>query len=426
MRILFTVNPGTSIFQAMVPLAWALRAAGHEVRFASRPAFADEITQAGLTAVPAGRDFDLGRVLEWTGQDLFEAVRADLPSPWNVVNDPAAVGWEELRDGYAAHVEEVEKPENFPILSGLVAFARAWRPDLVVWEPFSCAGAIAAHACGAAHARLLWGIDVFGAAREHFLSLRDRQPEGERADPLADWLGSYARKYGGEFTESMVTGHFTIDQFPASLQLGAGNVRYERMQYIPYNGPATTPKWLWEPPQRPRVALTMGLTATDIFDGYTINTQELLDELADLEIEVVATVADSERAKLRHIPDNARLLPFVPLHVLAPTCSAVIHHAGPGTLATVARYGVPQIAIPYSFDEPIFADRLEAVGAGIRIPNGAATGRTLREAVCRVLAEDTWARGADALRGEIERLPTPAGLVPRIEELTAKYRTDPR
>ena len=224
----------------------------------------------------------------------------------------------------------------------------------------------------------------------------------------------------------MVTGDFTIDQFPASLQDRAPGIDYASVQYLPYGGPASVPQWLWRRPEKPRVALTMGLSATDIYSGYTIDTQDALDALADLDIELVATVADSERAKLRHIPDNARLLPFVPLHVLAPTCSAVIHHAGPGTLATVARYGVPQIAIPYSFDEPIFADRLEAGGAGIRIPNGAATGRTLREAVCRVLAEDTWARGADALRGEIERLPTPAGLVPRIEELTAKYRTDPR
>ncbi|MER7109322.1 activator-dependent family glycosyltransferase [Streptomyces sp. NPDC000229] len=427
MRVLFTVNPGTSIFQSMVPLAWALRTAGHEVRFASRPAFADEITRAGLTAVPVGRDFDLGRILEWTGQDMYEAARADLPSPWDVVGAPERATWEGMRDGYARIVEEVEKPENFPIIAGLVAFARSWRPDLVIWEPFSAAGAIAAKACGAAHARVLWGIDVFGVAREHFLRLRAEQPAAQRSDPLGEWLGGYARKYGGEFTEDMVTGHFTIDQFPHSLQCGAAGLHYERTQYIPYNGPAITPRWLWQQtPDRPRVALTMGLTATDIFDGYTINTQDVLDSLADLDVEVVATVADTEKAKLARVPDNARLLPFVPLHVLVPTCAAVIHHAGPGTLATVARYGVPQVAIPYSFDEPLFAEKLVAAGAGIRVPNGEATGRTIRAQVQRLLEEDRWARGAAALRDEIEALPTPAGLVPRLEELTVKHRSGQR
>jgi hypothetical protein len=31
-RVLFTVNPERTIFLSMVPLAWALRTAGHEVR----------------------------------------------------------------------------------------------------------------------------------------------------------------------------------------------------------------------------------------------------------------------------------------------------------------------------------------------------------------------------------------------------------
>ncbi|MFE1878083.1 activator-dependent family glycosyltransferase [Streptomyces sp. NPDC059496] len=422
MRILFTVNPGTSIFQAMVPLAWALRTAGHEVRFASRPAFAEEITRAGLTAVPAGRDFDLGRILDWTGTNPFEDVRPGLPAPWDIIDTPGEVPWDVAVEKYERYVEEVEKPENFPLIGGLVEFARSWRPDLVIWEPLSCAGAIAAKACGAAHARILWGLDVFGVAREHFLRLMAEQPAQARRDPLGEWLGGYARKYGSEFTEDMVCGHFTIDQFPVSLQLEAAGLHYERMQYIPYNGPSTVPSWLWKKPERPRIALTLGITATDIFDGYTLDTQDVLDSLADLDIEVVATIADTEKAKLRHVPANARLLPFVPLHVLAPTCDAVIHHAGPGTLATVSRYGVPQIAVPYSFDEPRFADLLQDTGAAVRIPDGAVSGRAIREQVVRLLEDPSFADGAQRLRQEIERLPTPNEMVPRLEELTAVHR----
>ncbi|MCK7624209.1 activator-dependent family glycosyltransferase [Streptomyces sp. RS10V-4] len=422
MRVLFTAAPGTSIFLSMVPLAWALRTAGHEVRFASQPRFADEITRAGLTAVPVGRNYTLSRVMEWAGIDPFEGVRADLPPPWDVVNDPAGATFAHLLKGCAAQVEDIDKPENFPLVAGLVDFARAWRPDLVIWEPFTYAGAIAAKASGAAHARLLWGLDVFGATREHFLRLKAEQPAHARPDPLAEWLGGYARKYGGEFTEDMTTGHFTIDQFPGCLQLEAGHLEYVRMQYVAYNGPASVPKWLWATPARPRVALTMGLTATDLFDGYTINTQDVLDSLADLDIEVVATIADEEKAKLRRIPDNARLLPFVPLHALAPTCSVVIHHAGPGTIGTVARHGVPQLSVPYSFDEPILARRLTERGAGLELPHGKATGQAVREHVLRLLNEPEFRAGAAALRDEMLALPTPNALVPRLEELTARHR----
>ncbi|MFB7632006.1 activator-dependent family glycosyltransferase [Streptomyces sp. NPDC056149] len=422
MRVLFTVIPEKTIFLSMVPLAWALRTAGHEVRFACQPSFAPVVTQAGLTAVPVGRDSDVFRMAR-RDPDGLEAARVGLHAPWDTAEDPSKARWEPMLNGYYDAVEKGHKPENFPMIAGLVEFARHWRPDLVLWDPLTYAGPIAATATGAAHARLLFGADVFGVARAHFLRLKAGRPAGERADHLADWLGGYARKYGAEFTESMTTGHFTIDQFPRSLQIEAPELAYLRMQFVPYNGTATVPGWLWSRPARPRVALTMGLTATDLFDGYTIGAQDVLDALGELDIEVVATLADAERAKLHRVPDNARLLPFVPLHALAPTCAAVIHHAGPGTLGTVARYGVPQLSIPYSFDEPLLARKLAAHGAGLELGHTGATGAAIRDAVQRLLNEPRFTARAAALRDETLALPTPNQLVPRLEELTARHRT---
>ncbi|NUK26338.1 activator-dependent family glycosyltransferase [Streptomyces lunaelactis] len=421
MRVLFTTTPEKTIFMSMVPLAWALRTAGHEVRFASQPKFADTITQAGLTAVPVGRDSDLFRVARTT-PELLEEARAGLHSPWDVAQDPSKAVWEPMRTGYWDAVEEGHKPENFPMVASLVEFARQWKPDLVVWDPLTYAGPIAAKACGAAHARLLFGVDVFGVAREHFLRLKEQQPQAERSDPLADWLGGYARKYGGEYTEDMASGHFTIDQFPRSLQLEAEGLHYERMRYVPYNGSAVVPGWLWKKPAKPRVALTMGMSATDLFSGYTFGLQDVLDSLADLDIEVVATVADSARAALREVPDNARLVPYVALHALAPTCDAVIHHAGPGTLATVARHGVPQLSLPYSFDEPLFASALTAYGAGLHIEPEATSGGAVRAQVLRLLGEPRFRAGAEKLRDEFAALPSPNELVPRIGDLTARHK----
>ncbi|KUL55250.1 glycosyl transferase [Streptomyces sp. NRRL F-4489] len=422
MRVLFAVIPEKTIFLSMVPLAWALRTAGHEVRFACQPSFAPVVTQAGLTAVPVGRDSDVFRVARMDPAEL-EAARAGLHAPWDAAEDPDKARWEPMRDGYYDAVEKGHKPENFPMIAGLVEFARHWRPDLVLWDPLTYAAPIAATAVGAAHARLLFGADVFGVARAHFLRLAQQRPAGDRTDHLAAWLGSYARKFGAEFDEAMVTGHFTIDQFPASLQIEAPGLDYLRMQFVPYNGPATVPGWLWARPERPRVALTMGLTATDLFDGYTISAQDVLTALAELDIEVVATLADSERAALRAVPDNVRLLPFVPLHALAPTCDAVIHHAGPGTLGTVARYGVPQLSIPYSFDEPLLARKLAEHGAGLHIPHTEATGAAIRDQLRRLLTEPSFRARAADLRAELRSLPAPNDLVPRLEDLTARHRT---
>ena len=423
MRVLFTVNPEKTIFLSMVPLAWALRTAGHEVRVASRPSFAGTITQAGLTAVALGRDHDQSRRLAAAGltPEVLEETRAGLGAPWDVVEDAANARWEYLLKGYREAVDHAFKPENFPLTAELVTYARTWKPDLIVWDSLTYAGPIAAKACGAAHARLLWSVDVFGATREHFLKLKAEQPPSEQEDPLADWLAGYGRKYGFEFTEDMTTGDFTIDQLPASLQLDTGLPRVP-MRYVPYGGAATVPGWLRQPPDRPRVALTLGTTATDQFAGYPLDVQQILDALSDVDIEVVATIAGSEQRKLTGVPDNARLVSYVPLHALAPTCAAVIHHGGFGTLSTFALHAVPQLALPYHFDEPAFADRFTAQGAGLRIHASEATGREIRDAVLQLLTEPGFRARAVVLRDEIRGLASPNELVPRLAELTSEHK----
>ncbi|WP_328450129.1 activator-dependent family glycosyltransferase [Amycolatopsis sp. NBC_00438] len=418
MRVLFTVSPGTTVFNSMVPLAWALRTAGHDVRVASQPAFADEITQAGLTAVPLGRDLGIPRLLLAMGMDsaALEEARRGLPDPYAVLDEPDSTDWDRAHRAFT-EVAEGARFETFAIMSALVGFVRDWEPDLVVWEPFTPAGAIAAKACGAAHARLLYGVDVYAFARQHFLSIRNG-----RNDPLADWLGGYARKYGAEFSEDMTVGQFTIDQIPASLQTES-DLHYLRTPYIPYGGAAVVPRWLQLPPQRPRVALTMGLSATGYFSGYTVNVQDILDSLADLDIELVATVAEAEQAKLARIPDNARLVPYVALHALAPTCTAAITHAGFGTLTAFAPYGVPQLTLPFHFDEPTLGHRLAAQGAGLNLDPTQVTGANVREGVLRLLTEPSFTTAARRLQTEIRALPSPNDLVPEIEALTAKHRT---
>ncbi|MEV4379972.1 activator-dependent family glycosyltransferase [Streptosporangium sp. NPDC049644] len=423
MRVLFVANPEKAHLLTMVPLAWALRTAGHEVRVAGQPKFADMITQAGLTAVPVGRDADLWQLLardhripDWTWDPAY-----GLPVPYDVVDDPARGTWRHLADGYAEALRTWHRPGSLPMIAGLVDFARHWRPDLVIWEPLAYAGPIAAKACGAAHARLLWSLDVFGIARDSFLRLKAEQPPEERADPLADWLGAYGRKHGFDFTEDMTTGHFTIDQIPSSLSVRA-DLSYLPMRYVAYGGPASVPKWLWTAPERPRVALTMGLSLTDHKAGYAVSVQDVLDSLADLDVELVATVPESERHRLSRVPDNARLVSYAPLHALAPTCSAVINHAGFGTFLTTARYGIPQLALPWDFDGPAFARQAAGQGATLVIRADQATGQAIRQSVLRLLGEPAFRHRAADLRDEIHALPSPNQLVPQLEELTAKHR----
>ncbi|MBR8745597.1 nucleotide disphospho-sugar-binding domain-containing protein, partial [Nocardiopsis sp. MG754419] len=96
--------------------------------------------------------------------------------------------------------------------------------------------------------------------------------------------------------------------------------------YVPFNGPAVVPRWLRADPERPRVALTLGLSAVERLAGYSVSVGEVLRSLAGLDVEVVATVAASHQRDLPELPDNVRVVEFAPLHALLPTCSAVVHH----------------------------------------------------------------------------------------------------
>ncbi|KUL55249.1 glycosyl transferase [Streptomyces sp. NRRL F-4489] len=420
MRILFTCYPERTHFLLMAPLAWALRTAGHDVRVACQPKMTEAITQAGLTAVPVGSDRDLWQVagrLTGAGARLAPG----LAEPYDAAERaPGDITLEWLREAYRVRIEAAHKMTNAPLAGALTEYARHWRPDLVVWEPLTFAGAIAATATGAAHARMLIGADVYGIARQHFRRLADAAPGGE--DPLAAWLGGYAHRYGAEFSEEMVTGQFSIDLLPPSLQVHAPGLDYRSLRFTPYGGPAVVPRWLWEPPARPRVALTLGLTVSDHGLPYPVDIQDILDAVADLDIELVATVSDAARQRLARVPANARLVPYVPMQALLPTCAAVIHHAGVGTLTTAAFYGVPQLALPWDVDQPLLSGRLAAHGAGLTTHATRATGESVRAALLRLLAEPAFRTRAADLRSELHAVPSANEVARELVERAAAAR----
>jgi hypothetical protein len=318
------------------------------------------------------------------------------------------------------------KVNNFPLIAGLIAYARVWQPDLVIWEPTTHAGAIAAEACGAAHARLMWSVDVFGVARENYLRMMAEQAPWNRTDPFGDWLGGYARKYGLEFTERLGTGHFTIDTLPDTLRMEAAGVHYLPARYTPYGGASVVPAWLQTPPERTRIALTLGSTAIDQSTGYAFALTDVLTELAGLgDVEIVATVAQPEQSRLGPLPGNVRLVSYVPLDALAATCAVVVNHTGPGTFLTTARHGVPQLHLPYDFDEPELADRSARCGASLMLHPHEVTATAVRDRVRRLLHEPRFRRGAERLRDDILALPSPHELVGDIEKLTAEHRSRP-
>lgn len=410
-----------SQFLSLVPMAWALRTAGHEVRVASQPKLTETVIAAGLTAVPLGDDHTLQEGVAFSHNDYKKITLKDPRLHVFGGLDPPVAGWADER---ALHERLVGSYfsviNNDSFVDALVSFARHWRPDLIIWEPLSYAGGVAARVVGAAHARLLWGPDVVGRSRETYLSLMVQQPVDQRVDPFADWLGGLLARHGSDFAEDVVTGQFTIDPAPASARLPV-KLHTVPVRYVPYNGSAVVPGWLHEPPKRPRVCFTTGISLRQVV-GHDAFPVAALRIFADLDIELVATLIP-RRGTNPVVPDNIRVVDFVPLHALLPTCSAILHFGGGGTWSTAMINAVPQLVFAHVWDTVVTGEHLERSGAGIFLDSPELNIPDLRKGLGRLLDEPSFAESARRLRDEMLAEPTPASLVPTLEKLVADYRT---
>ncbi len=420
MRVVFSSMASKSHLFGLVPLAWAFRAAGHEVRVVASPALVEDITAAGLTAVPVGDDVDLVDFMTHAGYDIIDYVRSlDFSE-----EDPSTLTWQ-----HQLGMQTVLTPTFYALMSsdsladGLLEFCRSWKPDLIVWEPLTFAASVVAEVLDVPHARLLWGPDIAVRARQRFLALREEQPEGLREDPLGEWLTWTMQRLAGDrpvhFSERAVVGHWTIDPAPAPMRLDTG-LDTVGMRYVDYNGPSTVPSWLFrDRPSRPRVCLTLGISSRENDIGQ-VPVADLLQALGDVDAEVVATFDEDQLAGVERLPDNVRPVGFVPMHALLPTCAATVHHGGPGSWHTAAINGLPQVVLPDGWDTGVRAARTEQVGAGIALPVPELTVEGLRDAIVAVLEQPSYADGARRLREAMLSEPTPAAVVEecvrRVEE----------
>ncbi len=413
--LLATIAERTNLLN-MVPLAWALRSAGHEVLVASQPELATAVTGAGLPFAPVGRDHGYWRMMR--AYSLLGVLERETP-PFGKADAPEhEVSWEYLLEGYRQVVPYWWRMVNDPMADELVDLCRTWKPDLVVWDPLTFAGAVAARACGAAHVRFIWGVDTLSRTRGLFLERMREQPAASREDPLEEWLTGLAGRYGVDFDEELVCGQATLDQVPPGLRIPVSArvpVRYLGMRFVPYNGRAVVPAWLREPLERPRVCLTLGTSATDRFGGYTLSVGAVVEALADVDAEVVATVPADRRRGLESPPPNVRLVDYVPLHALAAASTATINHGGTGTVWTGMVHGLPQIIVPRpTFDEPLLGRLVQRHGAGLV---SAPEPEEVRRAVLRVLTDPGPASHAARLREAMLAQPSPADAVARLEGL---------
>ncbi len=464
MRVLITVQPSHAHLWPITPLAWALQAAGHQVRVAVHACFTNAVLAVGLTPVMLGKPGDL---------ELRMRPDARPPTdPADVLRYADVLGldaegrehWIVFHQWLMTALSDYVRPD-LTEASDLINFALEWQPDLIIWDPTMAAAPLAARASGAAHARFAMAVDYPGWC---FDRLRERKEEliaaGLHPNPQIELVQPIADKHGIELDDEMLYAQWSIDPMPLGMRLDASGTNLP-MRYVPYTGAEEFPEWLRQRPERPRVALTLGESVRRFIKGDWGRTPKILEAVAGLDIEVIATLNKRQLEGVERLPDNVRAIDWVSLTQLAPTCSAIIHHGGGGTFATPVAFNVPQIVcdtdeslmmlpveidvmeegtyrVGYEYDvveevhktvtswelpgkkleAPPAAKYVTSRGAGARLDHLTQSVDEIAAMIHAVVTEPSYRAGAQELYDSWLATPSPAAIVPMLESLTREHR----
>jgi UDP:flavonoid glycosyltransferase YjiC (YdhE family) len=405
MRVLFTVSSWATHYAAMVPLGWALQAAGHELRVLCPPGQAEPLTRAGLLPIPVldGMDIVVANRMEY----YHEAVEGRWRYPWLPLHPLTGAEMGSLGDfDLAAYRREVEPDllaRTARSFDAAVDVARRWRPDVVLHDPTSLEGLLAARVTGVPALLHLWG------------PVGTHEPPHRRSVPH-DVSGSFPRHGLPEFGLDDL--EYVIDPCPDAMAPAVDTKRVP-VRFVPYNGSAPVPDWVLDPPERRRVCVSWSTALSTMSGPNSYLLPDILEAVSGLGLEVILTATAEDIAALGTVPPGVRVLERVPVRLLMEHCDAVVHHGGSGTTMTALAYGVPHLAITFTTETTVTAERLTAAGVGVHLQGDLADTASVREAVRSLVSDPAYRDRAARLRDEIRRRPTTSDLVAHLEELTA-------
>jgi UDP:flavonoid glycosyltransferase YjiC (YdhE family) len=145
---------------------------------------------------------------------------------------------------------------------------------------------------------------------------------------------------------------------------------------------------------RPQVLVSFSTTA---FPGQSRALRHVLDALAPLDLDVVATTGAVDPAALR-APSNARVLRHLDHAELLPTTSLVVGHGGHATTARALSAGIPVLVMPMHplMDQPAVGRAVTRLNVGAMLPKSASTSR-IRDAAEHLLTDGAIRKAAQEM-----------------------------
>lgn len=369
MRVLFTTLPGFGHWHPLILFAAALRAAGHEVAFATTPAACAAIDALGFRCFPAGSDETATEAR--VRRERMASLGSESPT-W-VLPNLFAGAWAADR------------------LPGLLTICASWQPTLLVRENMEFAGCIAAERLGLPHATVqvaAWRPQTHPLIVAPLNRLRDSV--GLPPDHDLTMLHRYLL---------IVPAPPSYQDAAAPLPATAHAVRHVAFDR---SGLESLPAWVNDLPDRPAVYATMGT----VFNQVPGILEAILAGLREEPITLIMTTGrDQDPGTFGRQPPHVHIERYVPQSLLFPHCDVVVNHGGTGTVRSALSHGLPMVLIPVSADQPDNARRCADLGVGRVIDPEDRSPGAIQDAVRTVLTDPSYHQNAVRLRDESAALP---------------------
>jgi len=380
LRVLCTRTGGAGHIGAVAPIALAMRAGGHDVRWAVAPDGGAAVASMGFAWTPAGL----------TTAERRDAAGADIAA---VMQLPMAERRGPLFSALFARVAAPAMRRDLgPLLDEL-------RPDIVVRETAELAAAAMA---------AVRSVPLVTVAFSGVLPAPARPAVINALQPL------WAAEGRGDPAWSELYGDLYVHPFPPSFGQGPETGATRAVRPSGRRPDADPPPWLDALGARMAVYVSAGTEQP----STSFPWRPVVAALGRLPVDAVATIGPHvDPAALGAIPSNVRVERFVPQAWLLPRATAVISHGGAGTVLGAAAHGCTQLVVP------LFADQWENGLAVADAGCGSVLAPERRgdddvDAAVRDLLDTTARQDAAArVAAEIAAMPTADDLVPHIELL---------
>jgi UDP:flavonoid glycosyltransferase YjiC (YdhE family) len=342
-RFLFVSLPlrGHLDWGGMLDTAASLAGRGHTVAWASGSAVQPAVERAGVAFLTLGA----------TGWREQPPLPASIPS-----SDLAAVRRQRALDAWLGPGAVLSA------FAELCDHLAAWRPDLVIAEPYAAAAALAAEATEVALA--VCGRPALPGGRDAAVL----SPVSQRVAQLcqqAGVAGHYWDLARGQIRSPLLHVDYFARAWYADLPAVAPQTRFVGGQaaHSVANSAARQ-----SPAHPPTILITLGSLFNQDPAFFRIAAEAVFLE-GGQPLVVAGRPADTpDPASLAALPAGAAVRTWVDFATTLPDLAAIIHHGGVGTTHAALCHGLPQVAVPHAGDQQPQAGRITQaqVGFGVR------------------------------------------------------------